>query len=165
MDARADGIEAQLDRAIYDDDPDARERLAERIANLEGRQERMKVVNAGVRRVMKQDGAVTFAALQAELGLTDSETDDLRRVARFNGSAGYPAYALSNNRGNLRRYQERLKALDPTARSTMRYYYAAKYGGTCEVCGLAVEKGAPMYYDRADQTVRHEACYKPAVAS
>lgn len=23
----------------------------------------------------------------------------------------------------------------------------------------AVEKGSPMYYDRADQTVRHQACY------
>lgn len=42
MESRADGIEAQLDHAIYSDDPDAIERLRERIAELEGERERIK---------------------------------------------------------------------------------------------------------------------------
>jgi|SRR3990167_657848 len=42
MASRASGIEAQLDRAIYDDDPDAIEQLRERIAALEAKREAIK---------------------------------------------------------------------------------------------------------------------------
>ena len=42
MNGRAAGIEDQLDHAIYDDDPDAIERLRERIAQLEARHEATK---------------------------------------------------------------------------------------------------------------------------
>jgi hypothetical protein len=42
MSARADGIEAQLDHAIYSDDPDAIERLRERIAGLEAERAAIK---------------------------------------------------------------------------------------------------------------------------
>ena len=44
--AKADGIEAQLERTIFDDDPDACERLAERIAGLEAKRAAAKAFNA-----------------------------------------------------------------------------------------------------------------------
>ena len=46
MAGRAAGIEAALDREIYDDDPDAVERLEERIAEREALRARKKAINA-----------------------------------------------------------------------------------------------------------------------
>lgn len=43
--ARADGIDRQLERTIFSDDPDAPERLRERIAGLEAQRDRAKAYN------------------------------------------------------------------------------------------------------------------------
>jgi hypothetical protein len=48
--SRADGIEAQAERAIYSDDVDAIERLQERIAELEAERERIKRYNGTARK-------------------------------------------------------------------------------------------------------------------
>jgi hypothetical protein len=50
MEARADSIEAAAGRAIYSDDPDAVERLAERIAGLEAQREQVKARNREARK-------------------------------------------------------------------------------------------------------------------
>lgn len=50
MARRADHIEAQVERAIYDDDPDAIERLAARIAALEELRDSIKASNAQARK-------------------------------------------------------------------------------------------------------------------
>lgn len=46
----ADGIQHQLDTSIFTDDPDAPERLRERIAGLEEDRRRMKEINKQIRR-------------------------------------------------------------------------------------------------------------------
>src|SRR5688572_11759230 len=76
MASRADEIERQADRAIYDDDPDAIDRLRERIADLEARRERMKAINKAIRR---GDGW----SERIEPPLTEQEREDLIRAARF----------------------------------------------------------------------------------
>lgn len=55
MDARADGIEHQLDNSIYSDDPDAIEALHDRIEKLEAKREQMKARNAEYRKAHKAE--------------------------------------------------------------------------------------------------------------
>ncbi|MHB8394623.1 MAG: DUF3560 domain-containing protein, partial [Candidatus Dormibacteria bacterium] len=50
MTSRADGIESQLEGAIYSDDPDAIEQLRARIADLEAERDRIKAFNATCRK-------------------------------------------------------------------------------------------------------------------
>jgi hypothetical protein len=105
MSRRAGNIEAALEASIYDDDPDAVERLRERIAALEAERERIKAYNASCR------------CGQPDPSLLDErqrETlESVRRVAPYAiGKGGsFPSYALSNLSGNLARNRQRLARL------------------------------------------------------
>lgn len=105
MNARAAGIEYAADRAIYSDDEDAIGRLREKIAGLQTRQDRMKAINKEIR---KGDGWLD----RIDPPLTDGEKQDLLNAAKYSGTVGYPAYATTNNGGNIRRLQKRLEALE-----------------------------------------------------
>lgn len=105
MRARADGIEAQADHAIYSDDHDAAERLQERIAELEAKRDRMKLINREARKF--GDGW----SKRINPPLTSDEKTDLENAAKFNGVLGYPSYVLSNIGGNIRRLRKRIEAL------------------------------------------------------
>jgi hypothetical protein len=48
--SKAEGIRSQLARSIYDDDPDALDRLAEKLAKLEAQRAEVKAHNARVRK-------------------------------------------------------------------------------------------------------------------
>lgn len=102
MAARADGIEAQAERAIYSDDPDAPERLRARIADLEAERDRIKTYNATCR-AGRPDPTV----------LDDRQRADLLSLARYAAfqlgkNGAMPAYALSNLAGNIARQRDRL---------------------------------------------------------
>jgi hypothetical protein len=105
MSQRAGNIEAALEASIYDDDPDAIERLRERIAALEAERERIKAYNASCRHG------------QPDPSLLDErqrETlESVRRVAPFAlGKGGaFPSYALNNLTENLARNRQRLARL------------------------------------------------------
>lgn len=106
MGSRAAGIEAQLAASIYDDDPDAIERLTERIAHLEAERERIKAFNASCRK-----GAPDWALL------TDRERKSLESVARvapysLGKGGGFPGYHLTNLGGNITRQRQRLARLE-----------------------------------------------------
>lgn len=106
MDARASGIERQLDASIYSDDPDAIERLKERLAEYEAKRERIKAYNASCRR-----GARDFALLN------DQEKKDIAVIARVAayslGKKGeMPGYVLSNLGGNITRTRQRIAQLE-----------------------------------------------------
>ena len=107
MESRAAGIEHALDRSIYSDDPDALESLAARIAELEASRDRMKRINAEIR---KGDGWLDRLAASG-CPITDHEGKHLVDAARFSGSKGYPAYALTNIGGNIRRLKERAEEI------------------------------------------------------
>lgn len=105
MESRADGIEAQLDHAIYSDDPDAIERLEERIADLKAERERYKAYNASCRR-----GAPDLNTL------TERERADIMRSRQvvpymFGKNGQLPAYHLTNLSGNINRQRKRLEEL------------------------------------------------------
>lgn len=107
MDSRAGNIESQLDRSIYSDDPDAIERLAERVADLEAERERIKAYNASCR-ARKAAGDTSL--------LDDRQRADLASTARVApymlGKYGaFPAYHLTNLGGNITRNRQRLEHL------------------------------------------------------
>jgi len=109
---RADNIEAAADHAIYDDDPDAAERLTDRIAELEAERARIKAYNASCRKAAKTGGTGDLALLD------DAQRADLltiARVAAFQLGAGgaLPAYKLRNLSANITRNRKRLAALPP----------------------------------------------------
>lgn len=116
MASRADTIEHQLEVSIYSDDPDAVERLTERIAGLEAKRERIKTVNKLIRKV----------GLQAALpDLTDDEKRellDLMRLCPYHKveERGFPSYALTNLGGNISRQRERLTQITAKAEARAR---------------------------------------------
>jgi hypothetical protein len=96
---RAKSVESNT--AIFSDDPNATERLAEKIERLEKRQELMKAANKLVRKD-DYDGLL-------EMGFTEKQVTDLLTPSRFGGGVGFPSYAITNNGANIRRLKERLE--------------------------------------------------------
>lgn len=99
--ARAEAIEKN--RAIFSDDPDAVEKLTEKIKRLQERQDLMKKANALVR---KEDRK----GLRA-LGFSDSQIENLF-TPDFCGRLGFPDYALTNNNANIRRLKQRAEQVE-----------------------------------------------------
>lgn len=96
MKSRADGIQSQMDHAIYSDDDDAIERLRERVAELEAKREQIKAVNAAYRKAHKAELAA----------MTPYER---------NHAVPFPAYALTNLSANIARNRKRLTQLERKA--------------------------------------------------
>lgn len=107
MTSRADNIEAAADAAIYNDDPDAVERLTAKLASLEAERERIKVVN----KLIRKSG---FEAVRDQL--TDIEQKELLSLAHHSNyhqplTRGFPAYQLQNLGGTITRTRQRLAVL------------------------------------------------------
>jgi hypothetical protein len=103
MRRRADGIEAAAASAVYSDDPDAVERLEERIAELVARRDRIKAYNASCRRGAP-DPSILDEAQQGNLQVVE-------RVGQLRPGGQFPAYATSNLSGNIARLRRRLEEL------------------------------------------------------
>lgn len=140
MAARAATIEAQNANAIYTDDEDAHERLAEKIAKLEAQRDGMKAANAEFRK--------THAA---ELkGRTRYERDC---------AAPFPSYSITNLTANIGRQKKRLAGLDAAkARQAAGRTITARYAGSCSDCGAAIERGQMIRYSRQDGARCAPAC-------
>lgn len=92
MRSRADNIEAQAAHAIYSDDPDAVERLTEKIARLEAQREQMKQRNAAFRKEHR-----------AEL--------NVMTLYQRDRAMPHQGYELTNLSGNISRLRKRLANL------------------------------------------------------
>lgn len=99
MAARADHIRDQLDASIYSDDPDAIERLGERIAKLEAERESVKAHNKTHR--------------HGKLCTCPPECDCRSGFPRSCSCKNHPlpAYVLTNLTGNIKRNRDRLEIL------------------------------------------------------
>lgn len=93
MSARADSIERAADRAIYDDDPDAIERLRDRIAGLEAQRANYAQANADYRKAHRAE----LAAMSA-----------------YERSQAVPraSWELSNLGGQISKARDRLRRLE-----------------------------------------------------
>lgn len=96
MQSRAGGIESQLESSIYSDDPDAIERLQERIATLEAKRDKIKATNAAYRK---------------------EHWGELRDMTAYQRDQAMPyaGYELTNLSGNIKRNRDRLAGLERAA--------------------------------------------------
>lgn len=119
---RAEGLGQH---GISSDDPQASEKIAERIAQLEAKRDWMKAINAilrtKLREVRQRDPAGDEATALAELcqagTITQQEWTKLARdfsMFPYHG-LGFPAYALTNLGTNIRRLKDRVDSLARTA--------------------------------------------------
>lgn len=99
--------------AIFSDDPDATEKIQDKITRLEKRQELMKQANKLIR---KNDRA----GLQA-LGFSDTTIAKLF-VPDYLGRVGFPNYEITNNGANIRRLKERLTQVSARQAAPDREY-------------------------------------------
>lgn len=124
--SRADNIEAAADNAIYSDDPDAAERLTEKIAKLEAERETIKARNAEYRKAHK-----------AELkGMTASQRD---RAQPF------PSYVTTNLTGNIGRLRKRLEQL---SRPPVDRIISARFDSECAECSAPLSRGDQIRYSK-----------------
>jgi hypothetical protein len=97
---------AERNTAIFSDDPNATEKLADKIERLEKRQALMRDANKLIR---KND---TEGLL--DLGFSESQIAVLS-APDFMGRIGFPDYALTNNSANIRRLKKRLEQIQANA--------------------------------------------------
>ena len=91
---------------ISSDDPDAIQKLTEKLDKLKEFQEQMKAANRAVRMKDIEKGNAKLR----EQGYTDKQIKELREPD-FCGRIGYPDYQLSNNNANIHRIEGRIKEL------------------------------------------------------
>ena len=97
---------AASNTAISSDDPDAPDLLADKIAKLEAKQEKMKLFN----KLLKKGD--TAAMLKA--GFSQAIIDEMTKKNCF-GDVGFTSFQLTNNNANIRRLKERLKDMQAKA--------------------------------------------------
>ncbi len=93
--------------AIFSDDPDAIEKLEERIEELQQLQEFMKAAN----KLILKRNKVEFLKL---VGASEELWEELNQPGRF-GGMGYASFELKNNGANLRRLKSRRNELQRKA--------------------------------------------------
>ena len=93
MNSRAAGIELQAEHAIYSDDPDVLERLAEKLAGLEAQREAMTARNAEYRRTHRAKLKAQPSAYERGLMVP------------------HASYELQNLGGTITRTRQRIAAL------------------------------------------------------
>lgn len=155
MDSRAANIEAAAVNAIYSDDPDAIERLEEKLVGLEAQRDRIKAINKAAR-----------VGKLAEAELTDKEQRDLMNIAQHQSyydplHKGYPPYHLTNLGGNITRCKQRLTTLR-NPRPVLPRVILLRYAGECSQCGKHLERRTSAHYSKAESTVW---CYPECVAA
>jgi len=105
MRRKADNIDAAADRAIYSDDPDAVERLAEKLERLEAERARIKAYNATCRK-----GRPDLELLD---GRQRASLASATRVGMGGKAGAFPGYALTNLGGTITATRKRLASLTP----------------------------------------------------
>ncbi len=131
MRSRADNIERAADRAIYSDDPDAPERLRERIAELEAERDRITAYNKAARAANKAGRPISADDLAILTPRQAADLASLARVGMMRPDKTFPAYATANLGGNIGRLRERLAQLD---RPTLRTFVPGA-DDRCATCG------------------------------
>ena len=96
---------AESNVVIFSDDPDATEKLVDKIERLKKRQGVMKRANQLIRKADREG--------LADLGFSE-ETITKLFSQDYAGRTGFPNYALTNNSANIRRLEKRLAAIQNT---------------------------------------------------
>lgn len=112
MRQRADNIESAADRAIYSDDPDAREQLERRIADLEAQRRAILAYNNDCRIAARvgEHGDIKLLEFDTPSGLRNITrmVTDCATAGQLRPGWALPSYASSNLSGNIARLRKRL---------------------------------------------------------
>jgi len=136
MRSRAENIERATAHAIFDDDPDARERLTAKITRLEARRDAMKAANAAFRKEHRERLA-TLAPYE-------------RRSA-----VPHQSWEITNLGATIRTAKQRLEALGRPERGR---YLIARYAGECRACGGMIAEGEACTYFKRTREIEHREC-------
>lgn len=107
FDSRVRSIEK--DKTIFSDDPNGLKKLREKLAALQKNQELMKAVNKIVKSNKSKEEKI---ALIVSAGLLSESNAAKILEPDFCGRVGFPAYALSNNNGNISNVRKRIEQLE-----------------------------------------------------
>lgn len=130
MASRADEIERQAAGAIYDDDPDAVERLQAKLADLEARRESIKTANAEYRKAHR------------------AELKEMTAYMRDN-ALPFRSYQLTNLTGTIARTRQRLERLQrEKVQGPRDRMITARFASSCADCGAELGKGDVIRYNR-----------------
>ena len=99
--SKASGLESQLERSTFSDDPDAIEQLEAKIAKLEAERDQMKRINAAWRK--KDAGSLEAMGLSLE-----RITVQMAKLPSYEKSP-YPGYAMTNRGSEIRRLKSRIE--------------------------------------------------------
>jgi hypothetical protein len=166
MSSRAESIRAAADAAIYSDDPDAVERLREKIAGLEAERDRIKAYNATCRK-RARTGLDNLTEADREQWKADilaarptkGEVRGLMSSIQHQPSAcpggRFPAYHLTNLSGNISRLRKRLQGLEAPERGR---WLEARRADECRACGAEVGPGDRVLYFKRSRAVECEGC-------
>lgn len=91
---------------IKSSDEDCIERLEYKLETLKALQEKMKAINAALRKKDIEDGNLDLM----ELGYTEDDIKEIR-TPDIIGRIGYPAYRLQNNNQEIHRVEDRINSL------------------------------------------------------
>lgn len=123
---KAEGLAAQLDKAIYSDDSDAVEAIEARIAENEAKREQMKTIN----KLYRKGDAAGLAALGIDL---ETLKNKLAEAGGYWGKAPHLPYEMSNLGGRITADRKRLEYVkQQQARSAKAE--ASENGVTLEQC-------------------------------
>lgn len=145
--ARGRARAAENNHAISSDDPEALNRLREKLECLEKHQEQMKAVNAAIRLKDTDRGDARLAAL----GYSPVDIAKLRKPD-FMGRVGIPAYALTNNAATIRGVKERIAQLE--ARASAPAPEGWEFDGCEVICNVAENRLQIRFADIPDESVR-----------
>lgn len=110
MRGRADGVGRA---GVSSDDPDAIEKLREKLAELEKTLEQMKATNKALKKAFKTGDDQPLR----DLGLSPAGIAALK-VPDVCGGIGFQPYEMSNRSANIRRIKKRIANLEATADDT-----------------------------------------------
>ena len=101
---------------ISSDDPDALDKLNDKLENLRRNHEFMKAANAAIRKGKTLEAKL--ANLMA-LGVSEGEAQDILKPD-FLGRVGFAPYSLQNSNANIRRVEQRIRELERAAAAESR---------------------------------------------
>lgn len=108
--------------AIFSDDPSAAEKLEEKIARLEKRQDLMRDANKALRKALKTGDDSPLL----DLGFSEKAIAELK-TPDFCGRIGFANYQLTNNSANIRRLKQRLSTVQANANREEREYSIGQF--------------------------------------
>ena len=98
----------RMSNSISSDDPDAVQKLKEKLEHLKMSQEKMKAANAVIRKFRDPDERKSGLE---RIGFTAEQSDKIL-APDVMGAIGFASYSLSNNNAEIRRIEERIKGLE-----------------------------------------------------